>query len=91
MAQKPRRLSARWTWRREEGISRINGERGDVLYEWGDGCSKADGGLLHYHLGTGRYELGTKDFGRSLIEELHSRGYDLTTLKFSIRKRKDQP
>jgi hypothetical protein len=91
MAQRPRTLSARWTRRREEGISYINGERGDVLYEWGDGCSKADGGLLHYHLGVGHWNLSEKRVDPSLLAQLHARGYDLTTLKFSIRKRPVPP
>lgn len=85
--KKPERLSVRWTRRRGEGISALNGERGDVLYEWGSGCAKADGALLHYHFGIGRREVLTNDWGPSLLEDLHKRGYDLTTLKFSIRKR----
>ena len=91
--RKPGRLSVRWSKAREHGVSRLNGEMGDVLYEWGDGCGKNDGGLLHYHLGVGRLEHSFDNdsvkyvVGKSLLEELHDRGYDLRTLKFSIKKR----
>lgn len=93
MAKIARRLSVRWSKAREHGRSKLNDEMGDVLYEWGEGCGNSDGSLLHYHLGVGRME---RDFSKpggpwsqepSLIEELVKRGYDLTTLKFSIRKK----
>jgi hypothetical protein len=67
-------------------------ERGDIpdiVYGWGDGCSKRDGALLHYMIGSKRMQTGIRgvEIDPSLLEELESRGYDLTTLKFSIQKR----
>jgi hypothetical protein len=53
----------------------------------------ADAHLLHYHLATPRPHLNLGDpggfpiaFDPSLIEELKARGYDITTLKFEIKK-----
>jgi len=95
--KRPGTLSARWSKAREHGVSRLNGQHGDVLYEWGDGVGNADGHLLHYAFGCERMRLSTReeqaasglawDFGLSFLQELHDRGYDLTTLRFSIRKR----
>lgn len=86
MAKRPLTLSARWTRRRGEGISPLNREPGDLLYEWGDGCAKADGALLHYVLAAKNYDSAKREWQRSFLEELHARGYDLTTLRFSVRK-----
>ncbi|HEX3058090.1 MAG TPA: hypothetical protein VHP62_01940 [Usitatibacter sp.] len=95
--KRPRTLSARWSKAREHGVSRINGQQGDILYEWGDGVGHADGHLLHYALGCERMRLASSaeqaasglvwDFAPSFLQELHDRGYDLTTLRFSIQKR----
>jgi len=83
------RLSMRWTRRKHESaeLSRLVGQPGDVLYEYGDGCSKRDGSLLHSALGVRKFDLATNTSLPSVLEELHRRGYDLTTLKFSIHKR----
>jgi hypothetical protein len=78
----------RWSKAREHGTSAINNERGDVLYQWGDDAVKSDGSLLHYHFGVREWDYVEKKSRPSLLEELHARGYDLTTLKFSIKKRK---
>lgn len=32
-----------------------------------------------------------RTFGRSFVEELKSRGYDLTTLRFSVERKKESP
>ncbi len=71
-------------WGRE-----ARGERPDVIYHSGDGVSRRDRALLHYMLGSQRLEFnGEKgyDFAPSLFDELVARGYDLTTLRFSIAK-----
>ena len=67
-----------------------------------DGCSdfvvgstdsKADVNLIHFYMGSPRPEYnlrtGRPTFGKSLLEELHDRGYDLSTLKFSVKKYAD--
>ena len=50
----------------------------DILYHY---PSKPDGHLLHCRLGVGSTQ------GKALLDELEERGYDLTTLQFSIRRR----
>lgn len=65
----------------------------DVMIAWkGDGSMRADTRLLHYVLCSERPDLFAQPlFSKmkpSLIDELESRGYDLTTLKFSISKKK---
>jgi hypothetical protein len=87
MAHKPKTLKMRWCKAREHGYSRKWNAQGDVIYEWGDGCAKADGGLLHTVLACERPRAGLPlQWDKSLLDELQSRGYDLTTLKLSIRK-----
>lgn len=55
----------------------------DLQYAWGGkGVGKWDAHLLAYALqGTAVHE------GRTLVQELEERGFDVTTLKFSIRKK----
>lgn len=60
----------------------------DVVIAWGDGASKRDGAFLYYRLACGRPALlpgGKPEI--SLIEDLEARGYDITTLRFSIMKK----
>lgn len=64
----------------------------DVIYEWkGDSSMRRDSSLLHYHFGSRRPDPHVQPiFSKmmpSLIEEFQARGYDITTLKFSIRKK----
>ena len=68
-------------------------ENPDVVYAWqGERSMKRDSGLLCCAIGM-RYPkitYGKADFGNmqpSLIEELEARGYDITTIKFSIMKK----
>jgi len=53
---------------------------------------KRDAALLHYVMGIDHPDPHTKPIfskmNPSLFKELESRGYDLTTLKFSIMKKK---
>lgn len=89
MAKKPNTLSVRWSRAREHGDTTIAGQRfhGDLLYEWGDGCHKADCALMHYALGC-EHPTIDRTWAPSLLKKLHDRGYDITTLRFSIKKRK---
>ena len=64
----------------------------DVIYSWqGDHSMKLDNALLCYHFGSRRPDPMAKPLYSkmepSLLEELERRGYDLTTLRFSIMKK----
>lgn len=68
----------------------------DVMLAWqGDRSMKADTNLLHYVMCSKRPDPFARPlFSKmepSFIEELQSRGYDITTIKFSIMKKKDTP
>lgn len=66
----------------------------DVIYQNGDGTSSADRALLYYIFGCERQRVPMgktwleAEYEPSLVDELVKRGYDITTLKFSIRKRR---
>ena len=53
----------------------------DLLFSWGEGVQKYDGSWLNSWYG---YHRGFDD---TFLKELESRGYDLTTLKFSVKKK----
>lgn len=74
---RPGELSVYW------GIA-DSGERPDVIFSGGVGVPRCDRALMHCVFGTQREILGK--FNPSLLDELQSRGYDITTLKFSIQK-----
>lgn len=65
----------------------------DVILAWqGDRLMKRDTALLHYMMCSKRpkIEMGRINWNvmePSLVEELELRGYDITTLKFSIMKK----
>lgn len=73
---KPGELIARWG--RPE-----RGEAPDICYAWGGaGVASSEGRILSAALEDAPiYE------GRSLVEELKSRGFDITTLRFSIKQK----
>jgi hypothetical protein len=73
--QKARVGELRVTYTRFEG-------RPDVVYSWGEGCSKSDGALMDW------YFTRTAENIKRLEQELLSRGYDLSTLVFSVMKKK---
>jgi hypothetical protein len=65
-----------------------------MLAYGGGGASKRDTALLHHylcsprpHVTLGRYP---QEISPSLIDELIARGYDITTLEFSIKRLPDQ-
>jgi hypothetical protein len=67
----------------------------DVMFAWqGDRTMKHDTNLLHYVMATKHPDPNvTPLFSKmmpSLFEELDARGYDLTTLKFSIKKKPNE-
>jgi hypothetical protein len=64
----------------------------DICYCWGgDGATSSDGSLLHCMF-SGFSWRKSDSFGAiqndGYLKELEARGYDLTTLKFSIQKKK---
>lgn len=72
MPSKPGELKAQWSKRTD-----------DMVFSWGGaGADKSDGHWLHgwlcYH----------KGFDDVFVKELVSRGYDITTLKISIKRKK---
>jgi len=79
---KPPGLKVRWS-RREKDLVYCH----DGTVDMPDGktltASKSDAGLLHYVFDV----LIAGDQGRSIVDELHARGYDLETLRFTIRKK----
>lgn len=71
------------------------GDSEDVCYVWGgEGASKSDAYLLHNAIGSSRFspsfERPRYTVEPSLLEELAERGYDLSTLRISIRKKAAQ-
>lgn len=72
--QIPNTLKAQW--------GKLPHERPDMVYTWGEGCSRSDAGLLH-----NAFNHADVLFGKALVAELESRGYDITTFKFQIKKR----
>lgn len=68
---------------------RLPNEAPGTCFAAGDGLSKRDMALLHYMLASKRmrWKEGAPTFEPSFLEELEARGYDLTTLRFSVRKK----
>jgi len=68
---------------------KLPNEEPDMCTAWGAGLSKRDGALLHYMLASKRmrWRDGVPTFEPSFLEELEARGYDLTTFRFSVRKK----
>lgn len=84
---KPGQLVARW--------GKVEGNI-DLCYAWGPGVDRSDARLLNTVLSGERYRPSMKNYpgyevGPSFFDELESRGYDLTTLKFSVEKKKNVP
>lgn len=63
----------------------------DVCYVWGEGVPGCDARLLHSTLSNKRLTLDFPNAGhkfeQSFVDELEERGYDITTLRFSIQKK----
>lgn len=76
---KPGQLKAQW--------GKLPYDTPDLIFCWGDGVPKCDGSLLNSALSGKRHHPFDGTWSDSLIEELEKRGYDITTLKFSIQKK----
>lgn len=62
----------------------------DLIFVWGEGVPRVDGRLLYHALTRQDYSVATKEWYPGFVEQLEKRGYDLTTLKFSISKKSTQ-
>lgn len=81
---KPGELRAYWRTLREDGHHGPNGEKGDLIFHNEAPARDAGRNLLYSFFSCYRID------GRSLVEELARRGYDVNTLRFSV-KMKDAP
>lgn len=70
----PDTLSMRWSKREK-----------DLLINY---PSKPDGHLLHCRLNSPRFDGDYQPMLPSFVEELQARGYDITTLRFSVKRKK---
>lgn len=63
----------------------------DMCYAWGDGCTKREAHMLHNAIANEKPDpFATPLFSKmlpSLLANLEAAGYDLTTLRFSVRKK----
>ncbi len=89
---KPQTLLAQWV--------RVDAHNGpELCYAFGEGCDRSDMALLNGALAVPPSTVQLPESLRtkwwtantrqepSLIQELEARGYDLTTLRFSIQKK----
>jgi len=79
---RPGQLKVKW--------GRIDDFPADLVYAGGEGTANVDRHLLMHAFASPRYKssLHPRDsLDPSLLEELEARGYDLTTLTFSISKK----
>lgn len=60
------------------------GENLDVVFSRGEGVARPDGHLMHFY-----FSQESKPHIQRLELELESRGYDLSTMVFSIMKKKN--
>lgn len=58
-----------------------------LVYAWGEGAAKADANLVLHALTSQHYIPLSHEWDASLVEELKQRGYDLSTLRFSVMKK----
>jgi hypothetical protein len=72
MSAKPGELKVHWSKRAK-----------DIMYSWGgEGACRGDGNWLNSWLS---YHKG---FESNFLQELENRGYDVTTLKISVKQKK---
>lgn len=95
--QKPRRRFRAPTAKPGELVmkwGKMPHDKQEVCYAWGDGVTKADVHLLHNAVaGNWPDPFSEPLFSNmlpSLLEGLDARGYDLTTIRFSIRKKEER-
>lgn len=93
MAKRYRALTARpgelkLGWGREDRYNNPG-----IMVAWGDGVARANGSYLLNALCYGTFgpEGAREEMRPSFIKELEERGFDLSTLKISIQKKKAEP
>ena len=83
---RPGELLMRW--------GRLPGGEPDMCFAWGAGCDNRDSRLLHYKIACQTPDLRSEPlFSKmlpSLLEQLEARGYDLTTFRLSICKKRPE-
>lgn len=83
---KPGFLIARW--------GRLPHDKPDLCYGWNAPARACDSRLLDNLLASKpieSYENGCPVFGKSFLEELEERGYDITTLRFEVQMKPAAP
>lgn len=90
MKAKPGQIRLGWSSREQDIVFAWGGGNGEFKY---GGSTKSDAGLIMYMLQTKYGPLVNKATGDhpTFLEELEARGYDLSTLKISIEKKKVLP
>lgn len=79
MTMKPKHGEIRIDWSKREN---------DLVFSWGgEGATKATAGYLQGQLSYKHYDCNGRLTEPSIIEELEARGYDITTLHISIKKK----
>jgi len=76
-------LTAHWNPSPVYGTDPQTGRRGDVVFTTTDGPHATDGRRLLYHA----FSIVKVHDDKCLLDELEARGFDLTTLKFSINRK----
>lgn len=79
---KPGELKVQW--------GKLPSESPGLCYVWGEGVPNADATLLHDVLSSPRYrplQSLHEAPDPSFLKELEARGYDLSTLRFTIQKK----
>ena len=73
------------------GVMHDDPHNPDIVINRGAGCASPDGHLLYGIFCLKRpfwdYQTNTLGHDKSLMDELILRGYDITTLQFSIKKK----
>lgn len=75
---------------------RLDGDDPDVIFSNGAGVHRCDRALLYCVFSGERMVLDTSQgylghtFDPSFVDELKKRGYDISTIRFSIRKKDTQ-
>jgi len=76
-------LTAFWDPSRERGMDPKTGRYGDVVFETTDGPHATDARRLLYHA----FSIVKVHDDNDLLNELEARGFDITTIKFSINRK----
>lgn len=74
---------------------KMPGDRPDMCYAWGDGCSSREARLVHNSIASKKPDPFARPiFSKmlpSLLDDLDAAGYDLATFRLSVRKKSSPP